>query len=128
MDQLDTELVTRMIVRKCAEVKEIGKNGALLTNPSTEAHFPVCVIQPPLQRPRQRGACSDLSVTIEVWSDKQYDTLRVFDEVKGKLLDLNLQLSYNTAIFQDSITKKWRYGGYFECRWNAITNSFEMNR
>lgn len=124
----DTELVTRMVVRKAAEVDGIGNSGALLSNPDSTAHFPCCVIQPPIQRPKKSGAYVDISVTIEVWADKQYEAMRIFDQIKLKMLDYNLQLTNNTPLFFEEITKKWRFGGYFECRWNAITNSFEMNR
>lgn len=128
MRQFDTAQVTRLLTVKAAEVPEIGKAGALLANPAKSARFPVCVIQPPLARPKYSGAACDLSITIEVWAKDQYGAMETFGKVQEKLAELNLQCTNNTPLFMDAVTEKWRFGGYFECRWNALTNSFEMNR
>lgn len=126
MYRFDTETVTKHIVDKVASV--IGSDSALLTNPARDAAFPVCVVQPPLQSPRHSGASLDLSVTVEVWADSQYEAMRVFDQVRDALEEINLTKTNNTPLFQDAYTLKWRFGGYFETRWNAITNAFEINR
>ena len=123
----DTENITRQIVRKIAELEEF-KESVLLTNPEQAAVFPCCVVLPPLQRPRYRGAAWDMSLTIEAWGDTQYSTMQLFDKIKLKLLELNLQLTNNTPLHRDVITDKWRYGGYFECRYDAIHNAFIQNR
>lgn len=125
--ELNTEFLTRLIVDKAAEVPEIGPHGAVITNPSSKAKFPACVIQPPLARPRG-SAAYDLSFTIEAWASDQYSALRTLDQVRVKLEECNLVLTNNTPLFYDAATAKWRYGGYFEVRWNAITNSFEQNQ
>ena len=118
----------RMVCRKAAEVPEIGQDGICLTNPGSDAVFPCVVLSPPLQRPKYHGAAWDLSFTVEVWARKQYEVMRLFDEVKKKLWEYNLMLTNNTPLTCDDNTEKWRFGGYFECRFNAITNSFEKNR
>lgn len=123
---VDTENIMRTIVRKVGE--GIGADNVLLTNPSQAASFPCCVVQPPLQRPQYMGAAWTLSITVEVWSGSQYESMRLFDEVKAKLLDLNFQLTNNTPLHQDKITEKWRYGGYFECLYDAVHNAFIQNR
>ena len=45
----------------------------------------------------------------------------------GELEKLNLRQTGNVPSQQDDITEKWRFGGYFEVRWNAIDNTFERN-
>lgn len=126
MHRFDTETVTKYILEKVAEV--IGNDGALLTNQLREAKFPVCVVQPPIQSPRHGGAALDLSITVEVWADTQYEAMRVFDQIRDALAEINLTMTNNTPLFQDAYTLKWRFGGYFETRWNAIINAFEINR
>lgn len=125
--ELNTELITQLFVDKIAEVTEIGVKGALLTNPDSKAKFPACVIQPPIAKPHG-SAAYDISITIEVWAADQYSALRILDKVRIKLEEYNLALTNNTPLFYDAATKKWRYGGYFEVRWNAITNAFEQNQ
>ncbi|HEX3018614.1 MAG TPA: hypothetical protein VHP31_12290 [Caproicibacter sp.] len=129
-NELNLKYFTQLFVDKVAEVPEIGTNGALLSNPDTTAHFPACVIQPPISKPSKSaidGAAYDLSITVEVWAGSLYTALGIFDEIIVKLRDYNLMLTTNTPQQYDAITKKWRYGGYFEVRWNAIDNSFEKN-
>ena len=99
----------------------------MLTNPNSEARFPACVVQPPIERPSGTAAY-DLSFTVEVWAADQYSALRILDEVRIKLEEYNLALTGSTPLFYDEATNKWRYGGYFEVRWNAITNAFEQNQ
>ena len=130
LNSLDLKYFTQLFVDKVAEVPEIGSNGALLSNPDTSAHFPACVVQPPLTkstRGARGGAAYDLSVTVEVWSDKLSTSLGIFDEVITKMKDYAFSLVNTTPQHYDTVTKKWRFGGYFEVRWNAIDNSFEMN-
>ncbi|HCA28907.1 MAG TPA: hypothetical protein DEP23_04715 [Ruminococcaceae bacterium] len=125
--EINTELITQTVVDKAAEVSEIGQDGVMLANPESDAYFPACVIQPPLEKPHGMAAY-DLSFTIEVWAADQYSALKIFDKVRIKLEEYNLALTNNTPLFYDTATKKWRYGGYFEVRWNAITNAFEQNQ
>lgn len=122
-----TELITRTVTGELAKIPILGKERVLLTNPSTGASFPCCVVNPPLQKDKYSGAAKNLSFTVEAWADKQMEALRVFDEVSKKLFGLNMKLTNNTPLHRDEVTGKWRFGGYFDCRWNAITNSFERN-
>ena len=84
-------------------------------------------MQPPLQKEVYLDAGRDLSITAEVWGSRQIEVLRLFDQTSKKLQGLNLKLTNNTPLHRDEITGKWRYGGYFEGRWNAITNHIERN-
>ncbi len=124
---VDTENITRQIVQKISE-SSISPGNVLLENPSKAAGFPCCVIQPPLQRPQYMGASWSLSITVEVWSNSQYEAMRLFDEVKAKLLELNFQLTNNTPLHQDIITEKWRFGGHLEAMYDAIHNTFNRSR
>lgn len=124
----NTEIVTKQIVSKISEVDELGEANTILMNPDTTMKFPVCVVQPPIQTPRYHGGGWNLEVTVEVWSDSQYQSMRLFDLVKSKLTELNYTMTNNTPLMQDPVTKKWRFGGYFEARWNAILNTLEPNR
>ena len=130
LNNLDLKYFTQLFVDKAAEVPEIGSSGALLSNPDAKAHFPACVVQPPLAKPSKgalAGAAYDLSITVEVWTDKLSNSLGIFDEIIAKLKDYSFSLTSTTPQQYDTITQKWRYGGYFEVRWNAIDNSFELN-
>ena len=70
--------------------------------------------------------CSS-DLTVEVWADKQLDAVRLFEQLRTELEKLNLRQTGNVPSQQDDITEKWRFGGYFEVRWNAIDNTFERN-
>ena len=130
LNSLNLEYFTQLFVDKVAEVPEIGSDGALLSNPDISAHFPACVVQPPLVKPSKgaaAGAAYDISVTLEVWTDRLSSSLGIFDGIIEKMKDYGFSLTSTTPQQYDMITKKWRYGGYFEVRWNAIDNSFELN-
>ena len=73
------------------------------------------------------GRAYDISITVEVWADKQLDAVRLFEQLRTELEKLNLRQTGNVPSQQDDITEKWRFGGYFEVRWNAIDNTFERN-
>ena len=73
------------------------------------------------------GSAYDISITVEVWADKQLDAVRLFEQLRTELEKLNLRQTGNVPSQQDDITEKWRFGGYFEVRWNAIDNTFERN-
>ena len=73
------------------------------------------------------GRAYDISITVEVWADKQLDAVRLFEQLRAELEKLNLRQTGNVPSQQDDITEKWRFGGYFEVRWNAIDNTFERN-
>lgn len=124
MHRFDTALVTKMTM---AKVEEIPSLRADTQNPNETASFPRCIVQPPLQKQRNGGAAVHLSFTIEVWAEQQFDAMRLFDQVRDKLLEYNFVLTNNTPLFRDAIGK-WRFGGYFETRWNALNNSFERNQ
>lgn len=122
-----TEAITRKITGAISEIEAFGKDRVILNNPSTNAEFPCCVVQPPLQKEVYLDAGRDLSITVEVWGNGQMEVLGLFDQVAKKLQELNFKTTNTTPLHRDEITGKWRYGGYFEGRWNAITNCIERN-
>lgn len=100
----------------------------LLDNPSSTATFPVCVLSLPLTNPLYHGAAWDISITLEVWSNSQYEGMSIFIAAQEELKALNFTLTNNTPPMYDDITRKRRYGGYFEVRWNAVSNTLEFNK
>lgn len=128
MVELNTELVTRTILRHLAGVPELGTERVLLENPDTAARFPCVVVSELLCRQRYGGACYDLSIKAEVWAKQFYEAMHLSDLVRIRLRELNFHPANPTPQLPDEITKTTRCGGYYECRWNAITNTFESNR
>lgn len=124
MYTFDTVTVLKMVMEQAETVAGMTAD---TQNPESDAKFPRCIVQPPLQRPKNNSNALDLSFTIEVWAEQQFDCIRWFDAVRNALAEINLIVSNNTPLYRDAIGK-WRYGGYFECRWNALTNSLERNR
>lgn len=124
---LNTKLLIELTTDKLAEIEEFGTDKVLLTNPDTDAEFPVCVMQPPLQTPIYMGAGWNLSITCEVWANTLTQATALFDKVKCKFLELNFMQNGNLPPSYDAITKKWRFGGYFEARWNEYYNTLERN-
>lgn len=124
---VSTKMLIEITTEKLAEISEFGNDGVLLSNPGTKAKFPVCVMQPPLQTPIYMGRGWNLSITCEVWAATLTEAAGLFDKVKCKFLELNFMQNGNSPPVYDEITKKWRFGGYFEARWNAITNTLERN-
>ena len=124
MYRYSTELLLKLVMELAERVPGMTAD---TQNPESNAQFPRCIVQPPLQRPANRGGSVDLSFTVEVWAEQQFDCVRLFDAVREQLETINLIPSNNTPLFRDVIGK-WRFGGYFECRWNALTNALERNR
>lgn len=124
---VSTKMLIEIITDKLAEIEAFGTSNVLLTNPDTAARFPVCVVQPPLQTPLYFGRAWELSVTCEVWAETITEAAGRFDEVKCKFLELNFMQNGNSPPQYDAITKKWRFGGYFEARWNVRENTLERN-
>ncbi len=124
---VSTKMLIAIITEKLSEIMCLGPERVLLTNPNTAASFPVCVVQPPLQTPIYLGAGWNLSVTCDVWASTLTEAAEIFDEVKCKFLELNFMQNGNMSPMYDEITKKWRFGGYFEARWNGMINTLERN-
>ncbi len=125
--QFNTGLVTRQIADGLAGLAQLGQEGVLLQNPDISGRFPCCVISPPLQRSIYHNFALDLSFTVEVWADGQLEAMELFDRVREKLTDYCMTKTNNTPLQRDVLTEKWRFGGYFETRWNAIENRYEWN-
>lgn len=124
MNRFDTVAALKMVMD---QVEKVPGMTADIQNPESGAKLPRCIVSPPLQRPKNIGAALDLSFTVEVWAEQRFDCMSLFDLVRDSLGGINLILTNNTPLFRDQIGK-WRFGGYFECRYNALTNSFERNR
>ena len=124
MFTFDTATVLKMVMEQAETVQGMTAD---IKNPESNAKFPRCIVQPPLQRPKSNSGALDLSFTIEVWAEQHFDCIRWFDAVREALAGINLIVSNSTPLYRDAIGK-WRYGGYFECRWNALNNSLERNR
>lgn len=121
----NTELLMQTVLAPVAEV--VGNDSALRTNPDISAAFPVATVQPPIQTPLYLGAAWHLVFTVEVWADTQSEAATIFDQIRCKLAALNLWQNGNTPLLYDKITKKYRFGGYFEGRWNAVYNTLERS-
>jgi hypothetical protein len=125
---LNTNLFNNMLISAAASVPELGTQGVILTNPDVKTKFPICVISPPDQEPRYMSEAVELLVTVEVWADRISETLEIFDKVKVEFAKINLINNGNIKIFQDQVTNKYRYGGYFECRWEMRTNTLHRTK
>lgn len=128
MNELNTGLIIQQVIQKIAEIAEIGGEGVLLENPDTGARFPCVVVSELLFRQKYSGYSYDLSVKVEVWAKGIYEAMLLSDKVRIKLRAIHFRPSSPTPQQYDEITKATRCGGYFECRWNAIENTFEPNR
>lgn len=101
---------------------------AVTAYPSKDARFPLVIVNDPLQRPKQLQGKIDLQFSIEVWHNSMFEAIRTFDQVTVALYSLNIRLANNTTNFKDPLSDKWRKGGTFEVRYNAVTNQYEINR
>ncbi len=126
--QMNRSEITRLIQKKITEIPELGPNRVLFENPSKKASFPVCVIYNFQARPQLFKASYALSITVEIWSEGYYETQSLYDKVARKLSEINFTEVSMTPQGKDLITNKQRYGSTFEVGWNAITNSFYVNR
>lgn len=105
----------------------------LLDFPASDAEFPCVVFHSIIQTPIYMGAAWNISVTVEVWSDKHFDPKDItakqcadyYTEIKSLLIGSNFMCERDIPAIYDEITGKIRYMGYFGTRWNATTNEFE---
>lgn len=126
--KMNREAITRMIQNKIAEIPDFGAKRVLLENPSIKAQFPVCVLSNFQARPKYFKAAYDLSITVEVWANGYYEAQELYDMVAEKLSELNFVEVGMTPQGKDPIIDKQRYGSTFEAGWNAIDNTFFVNR
>ena len=92
--------------------QSIVQYGPGITGPGWDgAVFPCCTLSVPLARPLYMGRAYDISITVEVWADKQLDAVRLFEQLRAELEKLNLRQTGNVPSQQDDITEKWRFGG-----------------
>ncbi|MBC8558897.1 hypothetical protein [Fumia xinanensis] len=125
---LNTGLVFKTILGKLAETPGLTTQNVLIQNPTAKARFPCVVVSDLLPRQKYSGWSYDFSLKVEVWADDVYKAMDLADKVREQLTTINLKPNLPTPEQFDDITKKWRFGNYYECRWNAITNTFDQNR
>jgi len=126
--QINREALTRLIQNKIAQIPAFGSRRVLLENPCIQAAFPVCVLSNFQARPKYFKAAYDLSITVEIWANSYYEAQGLYDQVSQKLAESNFVEVAMTPQGKDPITDKQRYGSTFEVGWNAITNTFFINR
>ena len=126
--KMNREAITRLIQNKIAEIPGLGGKRVLLENPSIKATFPVCVLSNFQARPKYFKAAYDLSITVEIWANSYYEAQALYDQVAQKLAESNFVEVAMTPQGKDPIIEKQRYGSTFEVGWNAIDNTFFVNR
>ena len=126
-------LSQRTLIIHISEILNPIRLPVLLGYPATDAEFPCIIFHSIIQTPILMGAAWNISLTVEVWSDKHIDPVNesnkqgtdYYTEVKSLLIGENIMCERDIPTIQDPITDKIRYMGYFTTRWNATTNEFE---
>jgi hypothetical protein len=125
MTDFDTGQFIEWVVDKLDTITGLE---VVLSNPSGDSKFPCAVVSTPLRRVvRTEDGVPveiDISVQIDYWAGKKYDVMDLSDQGDIKLREYNLTRVNTTIDTFDEITKKYRYGGNYEVKYNAITNSY----
>jgi hypothetical protein len=126
MTNFDTSQFTKWVVGK---LKEVSGLEVVLSNPTGESIFPCAVVTTPLRRVvRTEDGVPveiDISIQIDYWADSKYNCMALSDSADIKLRTMNLTRVNTTIDTFDDITKKYRYGGNYETKYNAIIDAFE---
>lgn len=126
--ELKTEDFMKEIVKK---IEELNKE-VVLQNPNTSSKFPCYVVQTVLIQDKltEDGIPikQRLQISIEQWASKKYDVLKMLDQVKTKLRDLNLTITNTSLDTFDEVTKKYRLVTSYEVNYNGLYNSLELVR
>lgn len=127
MTNFDTSQFTKWVVGKLATIKGLE---VVLSNPSGESEFPCAVVSTPLIRvlKTENSTPVEISISIQVdfWDSTKYNVMSLSDQANNKLREYNLTRVNTTIDLFDEITKKYRYGGNYEVKYNSITNSYEI--
>lgn len=124
--ELDTDVLVKMVVSKLEEIDNLE---VVLENPQADSKFPCAVVSTPLKSITitENGipVQTNLSITIDYWTNKKYDSMKLSDMADKKMRELNF-IRMNSPIDQyDEVTKKYRFGGNYEAFFNGLTNSLE---
>lgn len=127
MTNFDTSQFTKWVVGKLATITGLE---VVLSNPSGESEFPCAVVSTPLIRVlrTENSTPVEISISIQVdfWDSTKYNVMSLSDQANNKLREYNLTRVNTTIDLFDEITKKYRYGGNYEVKYNSITNSYEI--
>jgi hypothetical protein len=125
MTDFDTGQFTKWVVAKLNTITNLE---VVLSNPSGNSIFPCAVVGTPLIRVvrTENGVPIeiDISVQIDYWANTKYDVMSLSDSGNVKLREFNLSRVNTTIDTFDEIVKKYRYGGNYEVKFNAINNSY----
>lgn len=129
MTELDTGQLTKWIV---GYLKNVTGLEVVLANPSGDSTFPCAVVSTPLIRilRTEDGMPVEIAIQVSVdyWSNTKYNCMSLSDLGNIELRKMNLTRINTTIDTYDDITKKYRYGGNYETKYNALTGAFENIR
>lgn len=127
MTDFDTSQFTKWVVAKLDTISGLE---VVLANPSGDSVFPCAVVSTPLIRVvrTENSTPVEISISIQVdfWDSTKYSVMSLSDQANIKLREYNLTRVNTTIDLFDEITKKYRYGGNYEVKYNSITNSYEI--
>jgi len=127
MTDFDTSQFTKWVVAKLDTIEGLE---VVLANPSGDSVFPCAVVSTPLIRVvrTENSTPVEISISIQVdfWDSTKYSVMSLSDQANIKLREYNLTRVNTTIDLFDEITKKYRYGGNYEVKYNSITNSYEI--
>jgi len=125
MTDFDTAQFTKWVVAKLDTITGLE---VVLSNPSGDSIFPCAVVGTPLTRVvrTENGVPVeiDISFSVDYWDSTKYSVMSLSDSGNEKLREYNISRVNTTIDTFDEITKKYRYGGNYEVKYNAINNSY----
>ena len=127
MTDFDTSQFTKWVVAKLDTIEGLE---VVLANPSGDSVFPCAVVSTPLIRVVRTENSTPveiiISIQVDYWDSTKYSVMSLSDQANIKLREYNLTRVNTTIDLFDEITKKYRYGGNYEVKYNSITNSYEI--
>lgn len=124
MYELDIESFTRYVVNIIEPLGNVS-----LSNPDTEAVFPMAVVNNPMQSIKKTENNFPIyvrfSISIEWWTNSRYESMKLYQKTNQLLRNYNFGVVGSPTNMYDEITKKYRYGGRYEVNYNGLTNAFE---
>lgn len=129
INEFTLEEFTRLVVKK---VETTGIE-TTLSNPSSDAVFPIGVVTAPMENVIRTNDDNVpikkvFSITVEWWTNSKYESMRLNNECIKKLRTLNMIQTGNTTPRYDEITQKNIIGAIYEVNYNGLTNSFEKKK
>lgn len=124
MKELSLEEFTRFTIQTLEPLGEIT-----LDYPDNTQPFPLALVTNPMQSIKLTEdnipVLTRFSITIEWWTNKKYESMKLFEETNKLLRQYNFLMVGNAIDIYDDNTKKHRFGGRYEVNYNGLTNSFE---